>query len=238
MSTQGKREELEAAERGADYARQQIGDDLRAIGDKLTPENIKQEIKTDAKEAIVHAKDVAVEKLRETTGSVGEAGRATLGFAQGHAVPLALIGVGLGWLLASRRHTDGGHRGRARFVRAREISEPGWVEQQGQRAEHLMHEGMEKGREVGHEAQRRFSRARGRSRDFAQENPLAVGALAMASGLGLGLLLPSTRKEDELLGPTRDRLMGEAKEAVEQVGQKAKETAREVSQKVGEPMTH
>lgn len=58
-----------------------------------------------------------------------------------------------------------------------------------------------------------------------EENPLAVGAAALALGVLAGLLLPSTRKEDELLGETRDRLLERARD----VGEEALEKGRQVA---------
>ncbi|HET9227826.1 MAG TPA: DUF3618 domain-containing protein, partial [Thermoanaerobaculia bacterium] len=49
-----------------------------------------------------------------------------------------------------------------------------------------------------------------------EERPLALGAAAIALGVVAGLMIPSTRKEDELMGETRDRLMERAKEVGEE----------------------
>ena len=56
---------------------------------------------------------------------------------------------------------------------------------------------------------------------YIEENPLAVGAVALAIGAAVGMSIPSTRFEGELMGETRDNLM-----------QKAQETARETIGKV------
>lgn len=54
---------------------------------------------------------------------------------------------------------------------------------------------------------------------FVHENPLAAGAIALAVGVAVGLALPSTSKENELIGPTRDRLVDQAgAQASEMVG--------------------
>ena len=54
---------------------------------------------------------------------------------------------------------------------------------------------------------------------FVHENPLAAGAIALVVGAAVGLALPSTSKENELIGPTRDRLVDQAGvQASEMVG--------------------
>ena len=49
------------------------------------------------------------------------------------------------------------------------------------------------------------------------ENPLAVGAVAIAAGTAVGLVLPSTRLETEYIGETGERLV----ERVEDVARDA-----------------
>jgi len=58
-----------------------------------------------------------------------------------------------------------------------------------------------------------------------EERPLAVGAAAIALGVVAGLMIPSTRKEDELMGETRDRLMDRAKEVGGEALEKGKQVA-------------
>lgn len=70
------------------------------------------------------------------------------------------------------------------------------------------------------------------SRHASETHPLAVGAVAVVAGLGIGLLVPSTRREERLLGPGRERLVSEAKDAVQDWTQTAKDTARDVSQAI------
>jgi ElaB/YqjD/DUF883 family membrane-anchored ribosome-binding protein len=61
------------------------------------------------------------------------------------------------------------------------------------------------------------------------ENPLAVGAVALAIGAALGFLLPTTHKERELMGEARDRVMDRAQNAAQEIGQKVKHVAREAA---------
>jgi hypothetical protein len=67
-----------------------------------------------------------------------------------------------------------------------------------------------------------------------EENPLMVGAATLALGVIAGLAIPSTDKEDELMGETRDHLFEEVKEAGEQVLEKGKHMAEAVADKVKE----
>ncbi|WP_271881670.1 hypothetical protein [Phaeobacter italicus] len=51
---------------------------------------------------------------------------------------------------------------------------------------------------------------------FYSENPLAVGAIALGMGALIGALLPSTKREDELLGAHRDALAAKAEAALQE----------------------
>jgi hypothetical protein len=84
-------------------------------------------------------------------------------------------------------------------------------------------------------AERELGQARQLSRQAAEAHPLAIGAAAVAAGVCIGLVLPETRRESELLGTQRDRLVdgarqavSSAKEAIGDLQHTAKETARDV----------
>lgn len=61
-----------------------------------------------------------------------------------------------------------------------------------------------------------------------EENPLMVGAATLALGVIAGLSIPSTRKENELMGETRDRILEEVKETGQEVLEKGKHVAEAV----------
>ena len=53
-----------------------------------------------------------------------------------------------------------------------------------------------------------------------QDNPLALGLVALALGALIGLLLPETDQENVLLGPKRDQLAQQAHDTVKDLTQK------------------
>jgi ElaB/YqjD/DUF883 family membrane-anchored ribosome-binding protein len=82
-----------------------------------------------------------------------------------------------------------------------------------------------------------------RAAGVAQENPMGLAVGAMAAGFIAGMLIPSSRVEDEKLGPMADQVKQQAKEtgqeALEhgkQVAQSAAETAREEGKQHGEQL--
>jgi hypothetical protein len=98
----------------------------------------------------------------------------------------------------------------------------------------------------GQQAQRQAQRVEQRFESTMQENPLAIGALAVALGAAIGLAVPVTRRENELMGQARDRLLDKAQtvahdtiEQVQQVAQKATGEGEGSSQErsTGQPQT-
>jgi Protein of unknown function (DUF3618) len=64
----------------------------------------------------------------------------------------------------------------------------------------------------------------------AQENPLGLAIGGIAVGFVAGLVVPSTRVEDEKLGPIADQVKDQAKET----GQEALERGKDVAQQAAE----
>lgn len=89
---------------------------------------------------------------------------------------------------------------------------------------------LDRARWAGDEARRLGNRARRTFIDTLQEEPLVIGAVALAIGAAIGASLPSTRIEDEYLGDARDNLRDQAydygKGAVESARHVAEETVR------------
>lgn len=82
-----------------------------------------------------------------------------------------------------------------------------------------------------------------RAAGVAQENPIGLALGAVAVGFVAGMLLPSTRVEDERIGPVADQVKEKAREtgqeALErgkQVAQEAKETAQQSGQEHAEQL--
>jgi ElaB/YqjD/DUF883 family membrane-anchored ribosome-binding protein len=64
----------------------------------------------------------------------------------------------------------------------------------------------------------------------AQENPLGLALGGVAAGFLLGMVLPSTRIEDERVGPMAD----EVKQSAAETGQEALERGKQVAQDAGQ----
>jgi hypothetical protein len=68
----------------------------------------------------------------------------------------------------------------------------------------------------------------------AQENPLGLALGSIAVGFLAGMLIPSSRVEDEKLGPTADRIKEQAKETGQEALERGKQVAQSAAQSAAE----
>jgi ElaB/YqjD/DUF883 family membrane-anchored ribosome-binding protein len=229
-----------------------VGRDIDALGEKLSPENLKQQ-----------AKDAMTEKAQDMVSNVGYQARRTgsrlVDFVRENPLPVAAVGLGVTWLFTlrtrsevsgdrmarfaytgpERREPDGrtslGRRIADRTARARQKVSGAAAEVSGKageladRAGDMVDEFQERAGDLGATAKQR---ARSGLEEMMEDNPLALVAGAAILGLALGLVLPETRREQRLMGARRDQLVDRVQETAEQVKDSAIEAGREVAQTV------
>jgi ElaB/YqjD/DUF883 family membrane-anchored ribosome-binding protein len=109
-----------------------------------------------------------------------------------------------------------------------------------ERVGHAAHETQERMSSWAQQAKNSAQRAEMRVEDSLRENPVAAGAMALAIGVAAGLMIPETRREHEVMGSTRDRVLDKAQDTVrrsadrmhEAASDAAAETARHVVDEV------
>lgn len=69
-----------------------------------------------------------------------------------------------------------------------------------------------------------------RAAGVAQENPLGLAVGAAAAGFLAGMLIPSSRVEDEKLGPMADQVKQQAKETGEEAIERGKQVAQSAAE--------
>jgi len=73
-----------------------------------------------------------------------------------------------------------------------------------------------------------------RAKSVAQENPLGLAVGAVAVGFLVGMLLPSTRVEDEKLGQVSDDVVDRIKETGQEALERGKQVAQDAAQSAQE----
>lgn len=93
---------------------------------------------------------------------------------------------------------------------------------------HLVDQVQETAGTVAHQAQYQAQRLEDRFQQALRDNPLAVGAVAVALGTAVGFAIPETRREHELMGEARDTLVEKVQTAVQETVEKVQQVAGDV----------
>jgi hypothetical protein len=81
--------------------------------------------------------------------------------------------------------------------------------------------------QLGQSAQQGYYQAQSGMQRMMNENPLAVGLMGLGLGAAIGLAIPATDTENELMGEQRDQLMDAAQSTVQEYAQKAQSVAQQ-----------
>lgn len=180
--------------------RAELGTVLDALERRLAPRHL-----------VEKGMEMVKDTIEGNAGAVGDAVRA-------HPVPLALIGVGIGWFAVAA--ASGGRRGRRLGERvsgtARRVAEQAVNSAPYETGEELAGYAYARAKpRFAAAASRAAAGARHNVGHVAEEYPLALGLFGLAAGVAIGVLLPRSRMEERVIAPARQRLKEEASEAVE-----------------------
>ena len=198
--------------------RSQMGDTLDEIGERLRPSHIKEQIGQGIRDATVGR----VEELaRDAVDKVGGAGQRLVDTVRENPIPLAMIGIGLTWLFwGGRGNSSDEYRDSSR-----QFESPSAVSGVADRASEAAGAVADRARDMASSV-RRDARVGARVvSSQLQNNPLAVGVVAAAVGIAVGLSIPETRQERELMGEARDRLVDRAKDVASETKEKLQAVA-------------
>ena len=220
--------------------RERMTEDIDAIGEKLSPEHLKQR----AREAVTDAKEAVVEKVQEATGEVGrkarQMGSGLMDLVRENPLPAAVAGVSLYWLFSRRKNTgkqqlrSSGSIGRYPYGSK---SYGGWDENEAEGfsgkmegAKEKVQEWTSEAGEKVHELGSQARRAGNKLEDFFDNSPLISAAGIMVLGAAIGASIPVTEKENELMGTVRDDLV----DKVSEVASQAKDTIQDKMSESGQ----
>jgi ElaB/YqjD/DUF883 family membrane-anchored ribosome-binding protein len=244
-----ERQDPEEIEREIGQTRNRLSRDIDELGNKLSPQNLKEEAKSAIKDAAQGAVSNVGEQARRTGSRLVEVIRE-------NPLPVIAVGAGVTWLLTQRSHSEVSGSRMARYAYTGPERRQGDSWQSGirdrvggavsgmkdsvseaassvaERAGQFKERAGERIGDLGSEARRKTRRARTGLQHAAEENPLALAIGAAVVGLALGMLLPGTQREDELMGSSRDQLVDRAERTAERVKDAAVEAGREVKETV------
>lgn len=84
--------------------------------------------------------------------------------------------------------------------------------------------------DLAERAQYGAQRVEDRVSNMMTENPLALGAMALAAGVAVGMMLPQTERENQLMGQARDRVVDQAQDVARDAMEKVKTVASDVAE--------
>ena len=187
--------------------------------------------------------DQAMSYVKQNGGGEMMAGVGNL--VRDNPIPVALIGAGLAWLLYSASRPDHeideshevgpqaglgqGAYGTA-YASADDVdsrSNGGAAARAADALGGAYGAVASRGRRLGDYARGGWEHTRDGYGSLAAERPLMLGAIGFAAGAALGLLIPATRSENEMLGDYRDQLFEQAQVAGREQVQKAQSVANE-----------
>ena len=237
---------------------------INEIQERLSPDYLVDQVKETVREATIGKVERVVGQVGETLSEVTEPALAMAGRA-GNAIkevgttvadklyknpiPVALIGLGVGMLVirnfrgpsdgsSPRRSLQGlnnydlGDAGRAPQTYE---SGRGALNQVKETASDLAARSTDALSNLGSKAKDGASAVTSRFERMMHENPLAVGAVAVAAGTAIGLMLPSTRIETEYIGETGERLVEKAEDVARDALGKVQDAAKQMAPGQGQP---
>lgn len=235
--------EVEEVRVDIEATRAEMSGTIDAIQEKLDPTRLKQQAKETVRDATVGRAEHMMSSAGETAK---EKGSGLLETIKDNPVPAALAAVGLGWLFMSGRGQSSSSQ-RNRYAYEYDVTYPTYAgraqvqptsghESGGvqQRASQAAHQAQDEARHLGSEAQHQAQRARSQFQQMMEENPMAVGAVAIGLGAALGLAIPESQQEHELMGERRDELMDRAKAVAEDTARTVKDEGQKSAQHVAE----
>jgi uncharacterized protein YjbJ (UPF0337 family) len=242
MSTSSGEHDPAAIQANIEQTRAEMSETIDAIQEKLSPTNIKEQVKEQVQETFVEAKD----SVREATiGAAKGAGSTMWETIKQNPLPAAIAGLSVGWLVRKGSSSSSSTRQRPhsyQVYRSDHQSQPASGQVQ-QRAGQLADQAQETAGQLANQARNQAEHYAGQAQEQAsqatdwlqqklQQNPLAVGAVAVALGTAVGLSLPETHMEDQLMGDMRDSLMHKAQETAKETMHKAQNVAEEAQSTV------
>lgn len=193
----------------------------------------------------------ATEPAREMMGRAGTTIKETgMSFADGmrkNPIPVALIGLGLGMLMVRRftgksngddyqrtsrgaqQYSSGGatRYGYGQYSTSRYESTESTADRVRETASDLADRSTAALSDFGAKAKDSVSTLGTRCGKVLRENPLAMGAVAVAAGTVVGLALPTTKLENEYVGEAGERLVDKAQEVARGAIDKVQDVAKQ-----------
>lgn len=231
LSPQALADQAQAAARGMAQGA------MTAIQDHIDPRAIADQVSGVVQQVTSRSVTTMVNNAQDAAKSVGSS---LLDRVRQNPLPLALIGVGVGLLVAQeplRRAQDQV----AQVAHQAQDTTSHLANQAQDAAGQLASQAQDTAGEIAGRVQDATGQLVGQARTQAEhagswlqttvrENPVAVGAGMLALGAVVGLMIPETEQEHQVMGQARDALVGRAQAAAQAAAQDTLQKAQRVAE--------
>lgn len=246
-------EDTEQIRADIEDTRAEMSQTINEIQERLSPEHLMGQVKETVREATIGKVERVMDKVADATEpareAVGRAGTAIketgISVADSmwrNPIPVALIGLGLGMLVMRTYRGNGGvyQTGQTSPRRRQNLSSgqtqygtqygstTGTLNQVEETASDLADRSTAALSNLGTKAKDSVSTVGERLGQALRDNPLAIGAVAVAAGTAVGLALPSTRLESEYVGETSEKLVDKASEVAREAIHRVQSAAQQM----------
>ena len=238
--------------------RAEMSQTINEIQERLSPEHLMGQVKETVREATIGKVERVMDKVGETISGVAEPAREAMDRAGTaiketsktvadsvwkNPIPVALIGLGVGMLMMRKFRGGNGHdydyettrRTTPRVKRPNTLNQmhtettASTFGQVKETASDLAARSTDALSNLGTKAKDTASGLGTRFGEVLRSNPLAVGAVAVAAGTAVGLVLPSTRLETEYIGEASERLVDKAEDVARGALDKVQSAAQQMT---------
>ena len=200
-------------------------------------------------ETIGEVTEPAREVVDRAGAAVMQTGRSAADVVRKNPIPVALIGLGIGMLAMRAWRKDDGYdygdmrrsrsplnqqnltgsemqygRGQSQYA----STGTGSLNRVKETASDLAQRSTEALNNLGSKAKETATSVGSRFGQVLRDNPLAAGAVAVAAGTAVGLIIPTTRFENEYIGETSEMLVDKAQEVARDAIDKVQSTAQQM----------
>lgn len=249
VDASGEPEEVQALVADTNETRAQMSGTLGEIGERLDPQRMVEQAKQTVRDQTVGRAEAAVESAQTTAK---DASRSAMETVKQNPVAAAVTGAGLVWLWTHRSsgQSGGSQQSGSATQQARQSASQA-ADSVQHAASGTLHDGQQAASQAAdklqhvtqdaiQQGQHTAQQARSQVKRLHEQNPLAMGVVALGAGAAIGMLLPETRPEKQLLGPPAqevakqaEKAVDQAKESAEAVAESAKQGAKEEAKSQG-----
>jgi len=246
LGTEAEVDEIEVTRVEIERTRAGMGETVDAIQDRLSPENLKEQAKDRVREATVGKAQEAGSGIMDTIrqnplpaaltgiglGWLFMNSRRQSSYRPPHrdvayrdAAHVEGYPPAYGGYPPRYEDQSGSSAGQALGNARDRVEET--ASQAQDKAGELADRAQDRASNLGNQARYQAQRASGGFRRMLRDNPLAMGALGVGVGAAVGLAIPETNKEHEVMGEARDTVVDKAQEKVQETQEKVQQVAGE-----------